>query len=425
MMESETKSAGAVIGGEYSTLAANSFKQNAVLIFCGQLLSMIGDQFTLIALPWLVYSAAHNPAELGWIIGTMGIARAVFLIAGGKLVDQFSAKAVSLISRAVSAVLMFALAFVVNSWPGWTVGIYGLAALVGAASAFTIVSAASILPACFHRERLAQVNAIGQAIRVASGIVGPLAAAAVIHATTGTPGQGSSFAHSAVVSFFVDAMTFVLSFLLLLGVRTLPQPADANAAIAGGVFGSPEIKALFVYFLLISVVAAGSMQIIVPTLVAQRLGGDADLFGIVMAVYGVGALIGMAFAARLNSVIRNHCGRLMLAMDILTGLGFLVLIGAHALPAVLGLSLVLGLAAGMVQVSTFTWIQSHVDRTMIGRTMALFLFVFVGVVPISAPLFGYVKTLVSLDFFLAIIGVLVMLVSIAACFNKNIRNLKY
>ena len=112
-------------------------------------------------------------------------------------------------------------------------------------------------------------------------------------------------------------------------------------------------------------------------------------------------------------------------MDFVTGLGYLLLINVGTRPAAIAVALLLGAAAGVVQVSTFTWIQHHVDRRSIGKTMAMFLFVFVGVVPVTAPLFGYVKTLLSLDAFLFAVGASVILISFVACFNRHLRNLKY
>ena len=402
------------------------FNRDAASIFIGQLLSMVGDQFTLIALPWLAYATAQNPADLGLILGLLGFPRAVMV--SGKLVDRWSAKTVSLVSRAASAVLLMALAVTVSQWPTNTAAIYTITVLIGAASAFTIVSSASILPAVFQREHLAAVNAVGQSIRVGAGIVGPLAAAWLMHA--GGDAAARPFEHSASLAFGIDALTFIASFVLLLGVRTLPAAPSTgesgNAAPAStSPLPGPELKALFVYFLAISVVAAGSMQIIVPTLVSQRLGGDASLFSIVVAIYGAGSMAGMGIAARLNAMVRHHCGRLMLGMDFLTGFGYLLLMNVGTRPAAIAVALLLGAAAGVVQVSTFTWIQHHVDRRSIGKTMAMFLFVFVGIVPVTAPLFGFIKTLLSLDAFLLAVGTSVILISFAACFNRHLRGLKY
>lgn len=51
-------------------------------VYVAQLLSMVGDQFTLIALPWLVYSESSDPAELGLVLGLLGAPRALTLILG-------------------------------------------------------------------------------------------------------------------------------------------------------------------------------------------------------------------------------------------------------------------------------------------------------------------------------------------------------
>ncbi|HEU4375941.1 MAG TPA: MFS transporter, partial [Telluria sp.] len=56
----------------------------------GGVISMLGDQFTLIALPWLVLQMTHDPLTLGLVIAVMGVPRAIFILVGGALVDRYS-----------------------------------------------------------------------------------------------------------------------------------------------------------------------------------------------------------------------------------------------------------------------------------------------------------------------------------------------
>ena len=46
------------------------------LLFGGSSISMVGDQFTLIALPWLVLQLTGNPAQLGLVLAAMALPRA-------------------------------------------------------------------------------------------------------------------------------------------------------------------------------------------------------------------------------------------------------------------------------------------------------------------------------------------------------------
>lgn len=232
----------------------------------------------------------------------------------------------AVLSRGVSFLLLVLLATLVELHLESRWLIYAMTVAIGVASAFTIVSSASLLPSVFRRAELEAANAISQSIRVAAGMFGPLAAAGLIAVTMGTPGTPHAFAHSAALSFAIDAASF-LAGMLLLGVPVLSRTdAAAGAEAAAPAGAAPEsddvrtlLRVLFVYFLANAVVTGGSMQIIVPSLVTQRLGGDASLYGLVMASYGAGSLLGMGLAWRLRERIRIRGGAVLLTLDLLSG----------------------------------------------------------------------------------------------------------
>ena len=59
----------------------------------GGLLSMLGDQFTLLALPWLVMSLSNDPLVLGTVLALGSLPRALFILVGGALVEFWQANA--------------------------------------------------------------------------------------------------------------------------------------------------------------------------------------------------------------------------------------------------------------------------------------------------------------------------------------------
>src|SRR5690349_17376118 len=81
-------------------------------LMAGGALSMTGDQFTLIALPWLVLELSGDPLALGVVIALMGIPRAVFILVGGAVVDRHSPQRVMMWSKHASTVLLGLLAAV-------------------------------------------------------------------------------------------------------------------------------------------------------------------------------------------------------------------------------------------------------------------------------------------------------------------------
>jgi MFS family permease len=60
------------------------------------------------------------------------------------------------------------------------------------------------------------------------------------------------------------------------------------------------------------------------------------------------------------------------------------------------INIVIGVLGGFVQVAVFTWIQQRVPRELLGRTMSLFMFIFMGLAPLAAALAGWIAGRVAL-----------------------------
>jgi MFS family permease len=82
-------------------------------LFGGGALSMLGDQFTLIALPWVVLKLTGDPLAMGTVLATMAVPRAVLMLVGGALIDLSSAKRVLLATKYANAACLGLLAYLI------------------------------------------------------------------------------------------------------------------------------------------------------------------------------------------------------------------------------------------------------------------------------------------------------------------------
>src|SRR5712664_2638975 len=64
--------------------------RNFRLLWIGESISLLGDQFYMIALPWLVLQLTGSALALGTIMALASIPRALFMLIGGAFVDRFS-----------------------------------------------------------------------------------------------------------------------------------------------------------------------------------------------------------------------------------------------------------------------------------------------------------------------------------------------
>src|SRR5512132_13768 len=85
------------------------------LLFTGAATSLLGDQFALVATPWLTLKLTGDPLALGIVLALEGFPRAVFMLLGGAITDRFSPRLIMLISDIVRLLLTALMAVVVFS----------------------------------------------------------------------------------------------------------------------------------------------------------------------------------------------------------------------------------------------------------------------------------------------------------------------
>src|ERR1041384_3989275 len=72
----------------------------------GGTISLLGDQFYFVALPWLVLQQTGSAIAMGAIMMTAAIPRAVLMLMGGAVSDRISPRKVLLIAGLVRAFLV-------------------------------------------------------------------------------------------------------------------------------------------------------------------------------------------------------------------------------------------------------------------------------------------------------------------------------
>lgn len=372
----------------------------------GGAISMLGDQFTLIALPWLVLQLTRDALTLGLVLAVMGVPRAIFILIGGALVDRHSPKRVLMLTKYANAALLGLLSALVLSHQVTMPLLYALALGIGLASAFSIPSGTSMLPNVVAPQQLQMANGMMMSMRVATALAGPLLAGLLI-AFSGHDGapaaDGMADTRGLGIAFAFDALTFAVTIWTLQrvrmhagAVRAAPQPVFA--AVGAGlamVWRDAEMRSAFLYWGVISFVVGGAMQVAIPVLAASRLGGAAAL-GLVMGAHAAGNLAGMALSSVKGNLRIGTLGTTLLLADAGAGVLLMLMGGVGAAWQAAALMLLLGTLAGFMQVAVFTWIQRRVPREMLGRTMSIFMFILMGLAPLAASLTGLAMQYLSL-----------------------------
>lgn len=369
----------------------------------GAAVSSLGDQFTMIALPWLVLALTGDPLTLGLVIAAMSVPRALFILVGGALVDRYSPKSVLMLSKFANGTLLAILAAMVLTGQVAMPAVYALAIALGLSSAFSIPSGTSMLPHVVAPAHLPLANAMLMGTLKMTMLAGPLLAALVFALYGDGTGHGPDAARGIGLAIAFDCFSFFFSAWTLHHVQLLhggPMAAPQAVLRAIGealaaVWNDVALRVCIVYWALGSFVVGGTMQVALPVLASTRLDGAASL-GLIMGVHGAGALAGMALTGSFGKLRLGTFGATLLALDALIGVLLVGLGWVSAAWQAASLMLLIGVLSGFMQVAIFTWIQQRVPRAMLGRAMSIFMFIFMGLAPMAAAITGALLAHVTL-----------------------------
>lgn len=376
------------------------------LLFGGSSISMVGDQFTLVALPWLVLQLTGNPAQLGLVLAVMALPRAAFMLVGGAVVDRLSPRRVLLTARSANAVLAGLLAALVlaGSIQMWTV--YVLAFGIGLCTAFAYPAGGSILPQLVAANQLQAANSMIMGMRQLSMLIGPALAGLLVTAGSagGAAGAGAAV-HGTGLAFVVDAVSFLFSVASLLAIRIASD--REFRALAGGIFAQVaegfkmlwqdvQLRSFVAYMALVSILVMGPLQVGLPLFAKTRFHEGAAAFGWFMTANGSGMLLGSVMSTAITRAMGGRVGVMVLTFDAAAGLALAVLSAVHSVLSGAALLILSGLFAGTVQIAIITWLQRRVPQAMMGRIMSIVFFTFLGLAPLAAALAGGLLKVISL-----------------------------
>jgi MFS family permease len=406
---------------------------NFRLLFAGSTISAIGDQFTLVALPWLVLKLTGDPAALGLVLATIAFPRAVFMLIGGAVVDRMSPRRVLLAGRAVNALLVSVLAVLVlaGSIHMWL--IYMIALGIGVSTAFSYPAGSAILPQLMPPQQLQPANALFMGMRQMCLIIGPVIAGVLI--TVGAHdahAKGVADSAGLGLAFSVDAVSFLFSLgsLMLIRIHSDYHPkapvGSVLANVASGIrniWTDLPLRAFILYAAVVSVFVGGPIQVGLPVLADTRLDLGAASLGILMTANGCGMLLGSFLSGFTTKLVRGRLGMMVLCVDSIVGLALIVLALVHSTVGGAVLLACTGLLGGIAQIAIVSWIQHRVAPEMMGRTMSVLMFTFMGLGPLSAAIAGSLLQVISLSTLFTGAGLTLSVIALSCMTSPALRSI--
>jgi MFS family permease len=356
--------------------------RNYRLFASGQLVSLTGTWMQRVGQDWLVLRLSHNSGTaIGITTGLQFLPFLFFGLWGGVIADRYPKRKLLIatqLSMAVQAVVLAAL----DLSHSVNIGeVYGLALLLGMASAVDNPTRQAFVSEMVGPEHVVNAVGLNSATFNSARIFGPALAGLVIDLT----GTGWVFTINAI------SYVAVIGSLLMMRDNELvrvPAIERAPGQIREGLRYLRAQTDLVVAIALVGVVGmlGFNFQITLALMDKLVLHRGAGTYGLLSASIAVGSLAGALVAAR-----RVRPNRTML-IGTAAAFGVFTCVTA-VMPNYPSLALSLlptGLAAIMFSTAANTTVQLGTDPAMRGRVMGVYMLVFAGGTPIGAPFIGWV-----------------------------------
>jgi MFS family permease len=381
--------------------------------------SLLGDGAFLVAVAWQVYELSNTPTAMSVVGIAMTVPTILFLLLGGVASDRFDRRLVMVaadVLRAVSGAVLAVLALS-GAIEVWHIAV--LAAAYGTGAAFFAPAFDALVPDIVPSERLAQANALDQLVRP---LVFRMAGPALGGLLVASGGAG--------VAFALDSASFVFSAVTLMLVRVGagPRPEQAPAVMRELVEGWRFVRgrvwlwATFASAAIAYLCFMGPVEVLLPYLVKNHLGGSARDLGMVFAAGGVGS-VACALAMGQRDIPRRGISFIYLCWTFAT-----LAVAGYGLSSAMWQLMLAALAFNALETAgTIVWAtlkQRHVPRAMLGRVSSIDWLISIGLLPVSFALTGPIAAAIGTRSTLVAAGTVGAVVTCAAFFTPGMRDIE-
>lgn len=364
------------------TFASLREHRNYRLYFSGQFLSQIGTWLQSAAMAWLVLELTHSAFAVGllsfWQFGPY----AVLGLFGGAISDRLDHRITLIATQAGLAICSAAMAaltltHVVTVWEA-----YAIAAARGLILILNNPSRQAFIFQMVGRKELPNAIALNSSVANATRILGP-GVGGVLIATFGVG-----------ICFSIDAISYVaviVSLLLMNVSELLPIEHRGHSRVLQGtaeglryVHHTPVILIALSMFACICI-ACINFTVVLPLVASETLHSGAEVYGLLTAVFGAGAMLG----ALVSASIGRASLRFVVVSAASFGLGELALAPQRSLIGVIALLIMSGVAYTLYTSNTNALVQLSAPGYLQGRVAGLYSYIFSASNPFGALLDGF------------------------------------
>lgn len=338
-------------------------------LFVGQLVSFLGTQIAIVAVAVHVYRITESSFAVGMVSLVQLPPLLLGSLIGGAIADSTDRRRLLAVMQVLLGACSVALA--VNAmlpdpalWP-----LYVFTAIAAAFSGVDRPARSAVIPAVVDRPQVPAAFALWQVHLTLGLAVGPAAGGLLV-------GQAGLAA-----AYWVDAATFGLALLAVLGLPPLPPEGGGtrfgrSSILEGLRFARSNRPLLGTFVIDINAMVLGMPRALFPALGETVFGGGAQTVGLLYAAPGTGALIGAVTSGWVGEVRRQ--GLAVLVSVAVWGAAIAFFGMTSWLPLALVLLGLAGAADVVSAVFRNTILQLAVPDALRGRISALHIAVVTG-----------------------------------------------
>ncbi|HVT41499.1 MAG TPA: MFS transporter [Acidimicrobiales bacterium] len=255
------------------------------LLFSGQLISMLGTQLTVVAIPYQVYSMTRSSLQVGAISLAQLIPFIVGALSAGPIGDSHDRRRIMVWTAAAMTLTSAAMAVNAAVAHPSLVVLYIVSSLAAGFMGFSSTARMASVPGMVERRHLTAAFAMMQIIIQVGTVVGPALSGLLL-------GIGLPLVYA------LDALSFVVACVTSAMLKPIP-PSHHGAGLSPWQSTKEGLRYLrsrqalqVVYLIDVNAMVFGMPRALFPALAANVFGGGTVVLGFLYAAPGVGALIG-------------------------------------------------------------------------------------------------------------------------------------
>jgi MFS transporter, DHA3 family, macrolide efflux protein len=339
-------------------------KRDFSLMWSAQLVSTIGSSLTDLAAGILVYRVTESALNVGLTLMVTAIPTLFVGLFAGVFVDRFDRKRILLASDLLRGLLVLSIPFAVESFG--LIALYVILFMAATVRQFFDPAWESVLPEIASDEELAAANSFLSISSFGSTAVGFALAGFLAHIDIYLP-------------FYIDALTFLLSFVLVLGVR-ISKVSHEDSTTVGVVldnlktgvrflWGTPLLRSSLIVNLPV-LFAFGLWNVLLLPMAIGELNASEFEYGLQEGLTSVGFVVSALLMAKYADRLRE--GQWMVIATI--GMGFFGVFYGFATNIWFAIAMVVG--SGFLNsplgIARRLILQKNTPREMRGRVFSAF-----------------------------------------------------